>query len=47
MPDGFKAIKDKSKTKQSDLIASLQKKSTVTNKELSELIIILIEKLSK
>lgn len=45
MPDGFKATKDKSKTRKDNLIASIKGKSTVTNKEIAELLIALLEKL--
>lgn len=47
MSNGFKATKDKSKTREQDFIDMLNKKTTVTNKELAELMIILINKLSK
>lgn len=45
MSNGFKATKDKSKTRKESLIASLKSKSTVTNKELAELLIALLERL--
>lgn len=45
MSNGFKATKDKSKTKKEDFIASIKGKSTVTNKEIAELLIALLEKL--
>jgi len=47
MSNGFKATKDKSKTKKDDLIKTIKAKSTVTNKELAELMLLLIEKLDK
>ena len=45
MPNGFKATKDKSKTKTQDLISNIKSKEKVTNEELAQLIITLIEKL--
>lgn len=45
MPDGFKGTSDKSKTRSADIIAKIRGKSTVTNKELADLIIELIETL--
>jgi hypothetical protein len=45
MPNGFKATKDKSKTRKDNLIASIKGKSTVTNKEIAELLIALLEKM--
>ena len=45
MANGFTATKNKSETKQVDLITALKAKTTVTNKELAELIIMLLEKL--
>lgn len=47
MPNGFQATKDKSKTKKEDLIKKIKGNSTVTNKELAELMLLLIEKLDK
>ena len=45
MPNGFTATKDKFKTKKDDLIKIIKGKSTVTNKEVAELLIALMEKL--
>ena len=45
MPNGFKATKDKSKTRKDNLISSIKGKSTVTNKEIAELLIALLEKM--
>lgn len=44
MANGFKATKDKSKTRKDDLIATIKAKTTVTNKEIAELLIMLLEK---
>lgn len=45
MANGFTATKDKSKTKKDGLIKTIKAKSTVTNKEIAELLIALLEKL--
>lgn len=45
MPDGFKATANKSKSRAIDIITKIRGKSTVTNKEIADLIIELIETL--
>lgn len=47
MSNGFKATKDKSKTKKEDLIAKVKSSEPVTLQDVAELLVVLLEHGSK